>query len=226
MRRAKRSRGNLISQRRKLSSDARLIVALLNKQPQKINELCKRAGVHLSTFYRVRPLLEGKGIIRETAEGYVLWTYSEIEKIVVEAVNHWKSLAFRYPTIEEVAAEVAKTPEEARSLIYKTVDRTRWFPPNEGIVESAREMLGEVLVCASRMRDEKPSDWEEMYSDDPEILREAKRFLKDSPEMLPKLSENGMQVISWPTEALKYLGKEYRPKDRRTPSLRAAFKFG
>ena len=57
----------------------------------------------MSTFYRVRLLLEGKGILKETKEGYVLWTYSEIERIVVEAVNRWKSLGFRCPTVEEIA---------------------------------------------------------------------------------------------------------------------------
>lgn len=76
-----------------------------------MDELCRRAGVHLSTFYRIRPLLEGKGIMKETGEGYVLWTYSDLEEVVVKAVNEWKKLAFRYPTIEEVADEVGIVPD-------------------------------------------------------------------------------------------------------------------
>ncbi|MFB0522949.1 MAG: hypothetical protein ACETV1_04200, partial [Candidatus Bathyarchaeia archaeon] len=61
------------------------------------------------------------------------------------------------------------------------------------------------------------------YSNDPEIVTEGERFLKEHPKMLPKLSEDGMQVASWPHETLRYLGKNYQPKDRHRPSLRAAY---
>lgn len=200
--------------KRKLGSDAKLIIALLKEQPLEMDELCKRAGISLNTFFRIRPLLKKRGIIKETQKGYALFTYNEAEEQVIEAIDRLKNLAFRYPIIEEVAAEVAKTPEEAKRLIYKTVDRTGWFAPNKGIVESARERLGEVLVCAARIRDMKPSDLEKVYRNDPEILREARRFLEQNPEMLPRLSENVMKVISWPHEAIKYLKKPYEPKPR------------
>ena len=100
--------------------------------------------------------------------------------------------------------------------------------PNEGVIESAREKLGEILVCAARIRDSGLSKLKEnfSYEEDVEIMEKADAFLKKHLELLPRLSENRMQVIVWPPEALKYLGKGYRPKDRSTPSLRAAFKFG
>jgi len=91
------------------------------------------------------------------------------------------------------------------------------------MVEEAREKLGEALVCAARMKEGKPSNWREMYSDDPEIVREGERFLKEHPTMLPKLSKDGMQVISWPTETLRYLGKDHQPKDRSRGTLRRAY---
>jgi len=220
LRRIKRNRGTFISHKRKLSSDARLIVALLNKQPQKMNELCKRAGMHSTTFYRLRPLLESKGIIKETKDGYALWTYSEIEETVVETVNKWKSLAFRYPTIQEIADETSIVSEEVMILAYKTKDKTGWSLPNEGIIASAREKLGEILVCAARIRDGTISNFDyEKYPDDPEILGEAERFLKKHPQMLPKLNEEEAGDVSWPEEALKYLGKGYEPKDRHKPQL-------
>jgi len=37
--------------------------------------------------------------------------------------------------------------------------------------------------------------------------------------MLPKLAEDGDTVVSWPSEALKYLGKSYKPKDRHKPHV-------
>jgi len=91
------------------------------------------------------------------------------------------------------------------------------------MVEEAREKLGEALVCAARMKDGKPSNWAETYSDDPETLREGERFLREHPEMLPKLSDDGMRVASWPTETLKYLGKYHQPKDRSRGTLRRAY---
>jgi hypothetical protein len=223
LRKAKRGGGDLISYRRKLSSDARLIVALLKKQPQEMDELCKRAGVHPSTFYRFRSLLEKKGILKKTEGGYALWTYDEKEKLIADVVDRWKRLGFRYPTVEEIADEAGIVPEEAKILVYKTKKETGWFMPNEGIIDSAREKLGEALVYAARMKEGKPSNLAKIYSDDPETVKEGERFLKEHPRMLPKLSEDGMRVTSWPTEASKYLGKDHQPKDRRRGTLLKAY---
>lgn len=56
--------------------------------------------------------------------------------------------------------------------------------------------LGEVLVCAARMRDGKPEDWHELYEDEdgPQIKKEAEWFLKKFPNMLPRLTEDGEKV--------------------------------
>jgi len=132
-------------------------------------------------------------------------------------------VAYRYPTVDEVAADVGKIPEETKRLVYGTKAKTGWFPPTPEMVEEAREKLGEALVCAARMKEGKPSNWAEMYSDDPETVREGERFLKEHPEMLPKLSEDGMRVASWPTEASRYLGGDYQPKDRSRRTLRRAY---
>jgi hypothetical protein len=52
------------------------------------------------------------------------------------------------------------------------------------------------------------------YDQDPEIIEEAKVYLKKYSEMLPKLEGDGKHVISWPPTALKYLGRIYKPKNR------------
>ena len=36
---------------------------------------------------------------------YAFINYVDGEELVIEAVKHWKSLAFRYPTVEEIADE-------------------------------------------------------------------------------------------------------------------------
>ena len=223
MQRDKGDRGGYLSSyKRRLSSDARLIIALLKEQPQKVDELCKSAGIHPTTFYRLRPLLRDKGIIREMEGGYALWTYEDMEKAVIEAVKEWKRVAFRYPTIEEIANAIGIIPEKAKLLVYKTRDTTGWFMPNEGIIESAREKLGEILVCAARIHDFGVSQAKADYywDDDEEILQEAEPFLEGRPEMLPKLTDDGDDVASWPSEALKYLGKGHKPKDRSQPYVK------
>jgi thiamine pyrophosphate-dependent acetolactate synthase large subunit-like protein len=52
------------------------------------------------------------------------------------------------------------------------------------------------------------------YEEDTRIVEEAKRFLKEHPKLLPTLSKDGEKVLEWPSEALRYLGDSYIPKDR------------
>jgi hypothetical protein len=154
---------------------------------------------------------------------YAFIDYMDGQEEVIKAVGWWHSVAYRYPAVDEVAADVGMVPEKTTRLVYGTKAETGWFPPTPEIVEDAREKLGEALVCAARMKEGKPSNWREMYSGDPETAREKERFLKEHPEMLPKLSENGMQVASWPTQASKYLGKDHQPKDRSRGTIRRAY---
>ena len=56
------------------------------------------------------------------------------------------------------------------------------------------------------------------YPDDPEIVNIAKLGLKDHIEMLPKLyigdDWDSGYIASWFPKALKYLGKNYKTRDR------------
>jgi hypothetical protein len=60
---------------KKLSVDARIIIALLKQQPQKRVDLCKNAGIHPSSFSRCKRLLEG--VIKETQDGFCLWNFTK-----------------------------------------------------------------------------------------------------------------------------------------------------
>ena len=154
---------------------------------------------------------------------YAFIDYVDGQEQAIEAVDRWQRVAYRYPTVEEVAAEVGMIPEETKRLVYETKAKTGWFPPTPEMVKEAREKLGEALVCAARIKEGKPPNWTEMYSDDPEIVKEGERFLKEHPEMLPKLSQDGIEVASWPLETLRYLGKDYQPKDRSRGTLLRAY---
>ena len=82
--------------------------------------------------------------------------------------------------------------------------------------------LGEALVCAARIRDGHVAETgkSEVFdydqeAEDTNILKDAIRFLKEQPSILPNLSKDGKNVEEWPSEALRYLGDNYNPLDRQ-----------
>jgi hypothetical protein len=89
------------------------------------------------------------------------------------------------------------------------------------VIKSVTEELGEVLVCAARIRGLGLSRLNENYScsEDSEVVEVAKTFLEKHPEMLPPLAEDGDSVASWPFETLRYLGENYKPRDRHETTL-------
>jgi hypothetical protein len=137
------------------------------------------------------------------------------------AIERLKPLLFRVPTIDELAIEVGISPAEAQTLTYKLAPKTGWYNPSDNLIENSKVTLGEVLVCAARIRDKHVeldgSSKSFDYQDDPHIVEEAKRFLNDYPKLPPSLSEDGekVKVKGWSSEALRYLGDGYYiPKDR------------
>ena len=210
--------------KKQLSSDARIIWYLLKKQPQNKNELCKAAHIPKSTFYSVLPILENLGILKQTDKGYALWFYDEAEEVVVQTVRQWRKIAFRDPLPSEIADETGMAPEQSAEVARKTRDKTGWFMSNDAIFDNATEKLGEVLCYLARERNRVLKDFDyEKYPDDPEIVKEAKLGLKEHIEILPKLDDQG-DVVSWPSKALKYLRKNYEPKERRKFDLEV-FRF-
>ena len=150
---------------------------------------------------------------------------------VIAAIERLKTVLFRPPTVDEIAVETGFTPAEAEKLAYKLATQAGWFNPQPKLIEDMKAKLGEVLVCAARMRDGKVSnkgkskyfDYEKEKAD-AEIIEEAERFLKNHQNLLPKLADDGQLVASWPSEALRFLGEDYKPKDREIREI--AFRFG
>jgi len=201
-----------------------LIIKRLREGPAYPRDLQRELGFSRGTIrYNLNRLLKYGLAKRLSDKRYAFIDYVDGQEQVIKAVDQWRNLAYRYPTVDEVAADVGIVPEKTKRLVYETKAKTGWFPPTPEIVEGARRKLGEALVCAARMKEGKPSNWRRMYTDETEIVGEGKRFLEEHPEMLPKLSEDGMQVASWPLEALRYLGKDYQPKDRIRGALRRAY---
>ena len=111
-----------VSGKRRLSSDARIIVALLKKQPQGKDELCKAAAVSRSAFYRLRPLLVDSGVIKEVEGGYALWTFSELEKIVEDALFRLIRKGYRI-IVEDLTNEVGKPWSEIETVTYAVLKK-------------------------------------------------------------------------------------------------------
>ena len=147
---------------------------------------------------------------------------------VVGAVERLWSILLRPPTGEEIAVETGITPDGAEKLAYKYALQTGWFDPAPELIHDKTEKLGEILLCAAQLRDgkvrEDGSSKDFNYEDAMELVEEAKRFLKQHPEMLAKTDQEG-RFVAWPKEALKYLKKDLKPKDHYVGDS-FAFKFG
>jgi hypothetical protein len=140
---------------------------------------------------------------------------------IIGATNRLKVVLLRMPTVDELAVETGFTPAEAEKLAYRLVAQTGWFNPTPELIHDARVKLGEALVCAARIRaklvTETGASENYNYEDCASIVEEAKRFLKEYPHLLPKLSSDGDEVAQWPPETLRFLGENYVPESRRYP---------
>ena len=87
--------------------------------------------------------------------------------------------------------------------------------PNQAVQGSATEKLGEVLGYLMRKRDGTLQSSE--YRDEPEIVAEGERGMKEHLNMLEKTKLNDEGAVSWSTMALKYLRKNYKLKERAQP---------
>jgi hypothetical protein len=56
------------------------------------------------------------------------------------------------------------------------------------------------------------------YDNEPDIVEAANVFLEKHCELLPKLVDDENEIV-WAPEALKRLGRDYKPKDRIIPHV-------
>lgn len=149
---------------------------------------------------------------------------------MLSAMDRLKKFLFRPATVDELAVETGVTPAVAEKLAYKLAVQAGWFNPSPELIAHAREKLGEVLVCAARIKQNvfSDADLNHIYRNDLEIIDEAKRFLNEHPEMIPSLKPDEYfhpvaWCLSWPDEALKYLGSPHKPKTRPIPGVGVRF---
>jgi len=109
----------IASDQKALHADAKVIIALLKKQPQTIKELCKSAGINRATFYRMRRLLLRKRVLKETGNGYALWFYSSIEDKLKKAFKNLRNEDYEAVSLKDLANMIGEPPEKIRRIAYE-----------------------------------------------------------------------------------------------------------
>lgn len=142
---------------------------------------------------------------------------------IVGAIERLKPLLLRMPTVDDIAIEIGIPPSETEPIVYKLASQTGWYNPTPEIILKTRIRLGETLVCAARIKQKLVSEDGKSekfdYNEDAGIVEDAKRFLKNHPQLLPTLTADGEKVDAWNQEALRFLGDNYVPQDRSKPFL-------
>ncbi|MDD3792991.1 MAG: hypothetical protein PHY74_07655 [Candidatus Bathyarchaeota archaeon] len=222
---------------------AKTTLNLLKDGPKRrqwlVNQLSPRIMSERKLDKTLKELVEEGKIVKhsKTSEekgGWETWYMLPDHRYLLEvdaqkidgAIERLKPLLLRMPTVEEIAVEAGITPTEAEQLSYRFATQTGWYKPTRKLIEQTKTILGEALVCAARIRDRhvdengKSKDFiYEQDLEDDNILKEAKRFLKDYPSLLPELSKDGDEVVEWPSNTLRLLGENYSPIGRQRPNF-------
>lgn len=107
-----------ISDKKKLSSDAKVILVLMKRQPLAFQDLYKRAKIHEKTLYRLLRLLLDRGIIKEVSERkYALSDYTTLEETFIKLKKKYSAL--KEVSLDDLAYDVGKPPEDIRQKAYE-----------------------------------------------------------------------------------------------------------
>lgn len=104
------------SDTKSLGADAKIIVALLKRQPLKRVELCGKANINESTFSRYKRLLLNQGILKESNQGFSLWFHNETPKL-------WDTL---YGELQKVGGHLTRVKLER--LLVERKDYVKRMP--------------------------------------------------------------------------------------------------
>jgi len=109
---------NSSSRKRQLSSDAKIIVTLLKRQPQTKKELREETKISESAFYRNVFLLTEENIIKCEDGLYALWNFISLEKTVEDALIKLireRKVAFQ----DSMVYEIGKPWSEIEAITLK-----------------------------------------------------------------------------------------------------------
>ena len=105
-----------------LSSDAKIIITLIKKQPQTKEEICKETKIGIRTFYRIISLLEEQKIVKYEDHTYALWYFNPLEKQIEDAFS---KLLIDNPIVHfsHLVNEVGKPWNEIEAVTLKVAKK-------------------------------------------------------------------------------------------------------
>jgi len=230
-----------MAKRRGHHETARMIIDRLEeKGPATPKQLRDELGVHKNTIQRnLREILFKKlGIVeRLENDSYGLrWHLPEEDKVKLHYSRTKRKLR-RNPTPEEMAGLIKEAPEEARRLLFKYIPFYR--EPDQDEISSAASEVWAMVVwggLSGQLKTKKKlfdmgvskaaidgiaiETFDLIISKDPAIpLEEARRYIEEFPEMMPRISEtrDGGRLssrIEWPEDVKKILHSSYQWRGR------------
>ena len=108
--------------KRQLSSDAKIIITLIKKQPQTKEEICKETKISDRTFYRIISLLEEQQIVKCTDHTYALWYFDPLEERIEAAFS---KLLLGNPILhsDHIVSAIMKPWPEIEAVTYKVAEK-------------------------------------------------------------------------------------------------------
>lgn len=109
------------SRKNQLSSDAKIIITLIKKQPQTKEEICKETKISDRTLHRIISLLEAQQIIKCKDHNYALWYFDPLEERIEAAFSE---LLLENPIVYSVhiVSAIGKPWHEIEAVTYKVAE--------------------------------------------------------------------------------------------------------
>lgn len=135
-----------------LSSDAKIIAALLKKQPQTKESICKETKISDSSFYRNIPLLEKTKLIKQIDQIYALWDFDVLEERIEAALS---KLIKENPILHfsHVVNEIGKPWHEIEDATFKIAKKLELtIMIEEGVQFSMEKLQVEHAITQNKKR--------------------------------------------------------------------------
>jgi hypothetical protein len=110
------------TKKKQLSNDAKIISALIKKQPQTKDEICKETKIEERTFYRVISFLEEQKIVKCEDHFYAMWDFNPLEKQIEVA---FFKLQEEFPIVNynDLIDEIGKPWNEIEAITLKVAKK-------------------------------------------------------------------------------------------------------
>jgi hypothetical protein len=149
-----------MGKKRKISSDAAVILALSKKQPLTPQEMKSEANLSKSATYRALGRLKIEKVVKRKGRRYVLWDFSSEDEEILNFLDDWKRKHGDLPPpIDEIMLSVNKDPEdvEARKEVRSALAKRGYSSSPPVPYEDRREHTQKLREIIKSWMEELPS---------------------------------------------------------------------